>query len=398
MATLTDSELEALLSDMESDRVERKASFSKPDSVRQAICAFANDLSGHGKPGVIFIGVNDDGTCAGLKITDQLLRDLAAARDDGNIQPLPSLTIEKRTLRRCEVAVVAVEPSLAPPVRLRGRVWIRVGPRRALATPEEERRLTERRRARDLPFDLQPLPSAALDDLDLDHFERAYLPNAVPEEFLADNRRSREEQLQALRFLTPDGIPTVLGVLVLGKDARRFVPGDYVQFLRIDGIELTDPIKDQKEIDGPLFELLRRLDEVLEAHNAVATSITAGPLEVKRPEYPLPALQQLTRNAVLHRSYEGTNAPVRLSWFSDRIEVLSPGGPYGQVNAQNFGRPGVTDYRNPHLAEAMRVLGYVQRFGVGIQIARQELQKNSNPPPEFTVEATHVLAAVRRRP
>jgi ATP-dependent DNA helicase RecG len=69
-----------------------------------------------------------------------------------------------------------------------------------------------------------------------------------------------------------------------------------------------------------------------------------------------------------------------------------------QVTRRNFGQPGITDYRNPHLAEAMKNLGYVQRFGVGIQIARRELEKNGDPPPEFTVEDTHVLVTVKRRP
>ena len=70
----------------------------------------------------------------------------------------------------------------------------------------------------------------------------------------------------------------------------------------------------------------------------------------------------------------------------------------GRCPGENFGQPGVTDYRNPHLAEAMKVLGYVQRFGVGIQIARTELMKNGNPMPEFTVEPTHVLVTIRRIP
>jgi len=99
----------------------------------------------------------------------------------------------------------------------------------------------------------------------------------------------------------------------------------------------------------------------------------------------------------VHRTYEGTAAPVRVSWFSDRIEIPSPGGPYGLVNRNNFGRPGITDYRNPHLAEAMRNLGYVQKFGVGIALARQALLGNANPPLEFRVEDTHVLALIRRR-
>lgn len=99
--------------------------------------------------------------------------------------------------------------------------------------------------------------------------------------------------------------------------------------------------------------------------------------------------------AVLHRSYEGTNAPVRVYWFDDRIEILNPGGPYGNVTVQNFGEPGLADYRNPNLAEAMRVLGLVQRFGAGLTIARRELAANGNAPPAFDVSQTFVRATVR---
>lgn len=266
-----------------------------------------------------------------------------------------------------------------------------------MASPEEERRLAERRRAADLPFDLQPLPSASLDDLDLDLFQRTYLPNAVAPEVLAENQRTVTDQLQALRFADRTGTPTVLGLLVLGKDPRSFIAGDYVQFVRFDGTELTDAARDQKEIDGPMPELLRRLDEVMESHNTVALVRGAGPIATQQPEYPLRALQQLVRNAVLHRSYEGTNAPVKLYWFSDCIEIHSPGGPFGQVTVENFGQPGVADYRNPHLAEALKVLGYAERFGVGIPIARGELERNGNPPLEFDVQPSHVLVTVRSR-
>ena len=97
----------------------------------------------------------------------------------------------------------------------------------------------------------------------------------------------------------------------------------------------------------------------------------------------------------MHRSYEGTNAPVRIYWYRDRIEIISPGGPYGNVTKKNFGRPGVNDYRNPNLAEAMRHLGYAQHFGVGIQIAREALARNGNPPPEFQID-TGVMAILRK--
>ena len=390
-------ELRLLLIDIESDLIERKASLSDPDRVRQAICAYANDLPDHRKPGVIFIGANDDGSCAGLTVTDELLLRLSHMRDDGKIQPIPSITVGKNVINKCEMAVIVVKPSLAPPIRFNGITWIRVGPRRAIATPEEEKILSERRRSRDLPFDLQPVPSARVEELDLDLFEREYLKLAIAPQVLEQNTRSTKDKLKALRFLTPDEQPTVLGILVIGKEIQDYIPGAYVQFLRLEGMKLTDPIRDQKVIAGPLRQLLMRIDDVLEANNSIYTYLTSERVEIRRPEYPLVALQQLVRNAILHRTYEGTNSPVRIYWFSDRIEIHSPGGPFGQVTKENFGQPGVTDYRNPHLAEAMRVLGYVQRFGIGIEIARKLLEENGNPPPTFDVERNFILVTVRRQ-
>lgn len=397
---IDDHELTRLLADIESDRVERKEALSDRDRVRQAICAFANDMPGHGEPGVVFIGARDDGSCADLAITDVLLRTLADMRSDGNILPLPTMTVQKRAITGCEMAVVVVEPSLYPPVQFGGRIWIRVGPRRAIASAEEERRLNERRRANDLPIDLRPITSASLDDLDLDLFERTYLPAAYPAEVLAENQRTIEQRLTTLRFLSSAQLqsPTVSGLLAIGKSPADHVPGAYVQFLRIDGVDLSDPIADQKDCHGPLPELLPMLDDIMSANIRIATDITTEAVEKRRPDYPIAALQQLLRNSIMHRDYATSNAPTRVTWFADRVEIQNPGGPYGQVTADNFGNPGVTDYRNPNVAEVMKTLGFVQRFGVGIATARRQLADNDNPPPEFQVQPNHVLAIVRRRP
>lgn len=399
---MNDADLLRLSQDLESDRTERKASIAEPDRIREAICAFANDMPNHGQPGVVFVGLNNDGSCSNLSVTDQLLLTLSDMRSDGNTLPFPNITVQKRHLNRCEVAVVIVEPSYDPPVRVRGRTWIRVGPRRAIATAEEERRLTEKRRSQDLPFDLTPIHSATIQALDLELFTRTYLPSALAPEIVEQNERSVEDQLSSLRFTTSDKEvgqrhPTVVGMLVTGKDPREYIPSAYIQFLRIEGNELTDSIRNQREISGPLPELLRNLDEILQANISIATDVTSGLTETRHPDYPIAAMQQLTRNAIMHRNYSGTNSPVRITWFSDRIEIQNPGGPFGLVSRENFGRPGITDYRNAHLAEAMKNLGYVQRFGVGIAVARRELGKNENPPLEYQVEDSHILAIVRKR-
>ncbi|MBN2376435.1 MAG: putative DNA binding domain-containing protein [Sedimentisphaerales bacterium] len=394
-------ELEALLIDIESDLVERKESWrgDAPDTGRQAVCAFANDLPDHRKPGVLFVGAKNDGMPSKLNITDELLCTLSDIKTDGNTLPPPSIIVEKCVLKGSEMAVVTVQPSDTPPVRYKGRIWIRTGPRRSLASLQEERILNEKRRYRDIPFDMQPIPSSSLSALSRILFEQEYLPNVFAADVLEANKRTYEERLASCRMIASveDPTPTILGILVLGVSPRDWIPGAYIQFLRIAGEAMSDPIQDEALIDGALGQVLRRMDEKIDAHNRSKVDITSDNREIRNNPYPRVALQQLIRNAVMHRTYENTNMPVRVHWFDDRIEIINAGGPFGVVTRENFGCPGITDYRNPNLADAMKVMGFVQRFGIGIQTARAEMKKNGNPDIEFQPEQMIVLATVRRR-
>jgi ATP-dependent DNA helicase RecG len=399
---LDDSDLLDLLDALESDRAERKREWSNssPDKVRQAVCALANDLPNHGKPGVVIIGANDDGSPSGVAITDQLLRTLADIKTDGKILPPPTITVETRTLKGAPMAVLTVWPADAPPVRYDGRIWIRIGPRRGLANAQDERALAEKRRYRDRSFDTHPVHGCPLAELNRAQFENEYLPAAVAPDVLAANERSYEQRLAALGMVAgvDDPTPTVVGLLTLGKSVRSWVHCAYIQFLRVMGTEWGDPIGDEQLIDGTLDQVMRRLDDKLKASMATAVDFTSATTELRKSPYPLSALQQICRNAVMHRTYESTNAPVRVTWYNDRIEILSPGGPFGIVNAQNFGQPGIGDYRNPAIAGVLRTLGYVQRFGFGIAEARRAMAANGNPPPEFQVELNHVLCTLRAAP
>ncbi len=389
---LSEQDLLALQQGGESEHVELKPSTAQGHPIRRALCAFANDLAGGGRPGVVLVGLENDGTCGGLGNLDEAQQKLANWALGGSILPLPDVEIYHRELEGCPVIVVEVRPHGEPPVRYQGQVWVRVGTTNRRATPEQERRLTERRRGGDRPFDHRPAAGASLSDLDLDYFRREYLPNAVAPEVLEANQRSTQDQLQSLRFLT-DGQPNNGAILVLGYDPAAHIPGASLQFLRIDGTELADPIKDEKTLHGALPGVMAQLDELFDVHIQVAVDIEAAAREQRRPDYPVAALRQLARNALIHRDYEATHAPVRMYWFNDRIEIQNPGGLYGQVTQDNFGQ-GVTDYRNPLLAEAMHILGYVQRFGFGVPLARRHLRDNGNPAPRFHFEPTYLAVSV----
>ena len=402
MKPLSDKQLESLLNDIESEISERKRSMKgdTPDTARQAICAFANDLPSHNKPGYLFIGANDDGTPSGELITDELLRNLADIKTDGNILPLPVMRVEKRVLKGAEMAVVTVMPSDMPPVKYKGRIWIRIGPRRVIASEQDERILIEKRRYKNLPFDLLPITSAQLSDLSRAVFEDEYLPEAFAPDILATNNRTYEERLASCKMIVSpnDPTPTVHGLLAIGKNPQEYLPGAYIQFLRIDGTQLADEIVDEAKIGGAIVGMLDYTTSKLKAHNRRAFDITSGNTHKVTSLYPLAAIQQIVYNAVLHRTYERTNAPVRIYWYDDRIEIINPGGPYGDVTPKNFGQPGITDYRNPNLAVTMKTFGIVQTFGRGIAIARDEMKKNGNPEPEFIIDQSIVSCIIRAKP
>lgn len=386
-------DLALTLGRQERDNLEFKSAVSDRDKICKAICALANDLPGRGE-GYLLIGVADDGAPIGLAVTDELLLAVRNYRNDGRLLPRPTFHVERGQYDGSACVLVTIPAAISPPVSFDGRVFVRVGPSTQVATPDEERRLRERRRAADLPFEQQPVPETSLAELDLELFSSTYLPAAVSPEVIAENQRTLQDQLASLRLLTPDAVvPTVLGHLLIGFDPTAWIPGAYVQFVRYEGVDVDSAVQDHEELRGNLVGMLDALNRLLPTNIRTAVTNIGGLRQVDTPDYPLPALRELVLNALMHRAYDITNAPTRINWFADRVEITSPGGPFGAVTAQNFDRR--NDYRNPALAAALKQLGYVNRFGRGIELVRAVLAANGNQPAEFMIEPSYWSVQVR---
>ena len=381
---LTKNELIELIRDVESSRAERTVSVNDTDKFCEAVCAFANDMPDSKQNGYLLVGVHDDGRLSGLKATDSLLKNLAAIRSDGNVLPIPVMNVETFHLPEGDVVVVEVAPAVLPPVRYRGRTWIRVGPRRAIATPEEEDLLIERRRAKFPTFDSMPCPQARLDDLDLELFKHGFLPKAFDEGTLASETRTIERQLEALCFYSTEyGCPTNAGVILFGKNPLRFLPGDYIQFVQFAGKDRASDIVNQQMFRGCLLNVLPEVDTFVKTAIAKNRPVPVTILRERDVyDYPKWPIRELMMNAIMHRDYRSTG-PTMFYQYADRIEMLNSGGLYGRVNRENF--PNENDYRNPIIADAMRTLGYVNRFGRGIGRVHIELEENGNGVPLFDV-------------
>jgi ATP-dependent DNA helicase RecG len=391
-------ELLRLMAALESPRVERTAATRDTDKFGEAICAFANDLGNDRQPGVLFVGVDDGGEPVGIEVTDRLLQNLAAIASDGNLLPPPLLVTQKLEVQSGQVAVVEVEPSRDTPVRYKGVVWVRRGPRRGRANPEEERRLSEKRASHlSRSWDLRACADATLGDLALELFALDYRRAAIAPTVLEENDRPLEQQLAALRFYDlGTARPTNAAVLLFGVDPLFFFPGAYVQYVRYAGSDRAANVSTERRLEGDLGQVLRGLGLLAEELAAARPEYVDHFRERTVFDYPPRALRELLVNAVIHRNYESSSVPIQVDHFEDRLEVLNPGGLHPDLSLELF--PRGTAYRNPVLAEAAKVLGFANRFGRGIEVAQAEFARNGSPAAVFQPVENHFLVTVWKRP
>ena len=396
---IDETQLSTLLADLESFRVERTLSIADTAKFSEAICAFANDMPNSGLPGYLLIGADDKtGRPSGLTASDQLLQNLAGLVSAGNILPGPALVAYKVSLSSGagDVAVVEVRPSDIPPVRYNGRVWIRRGPRRGIANESEERILAERRIAGHVSFDARPCVGSSLADLAVDLFTTGYRPLAVDAEIIAENARSLEVQMASLRFFDLGrNCPTHAGLLLFGKNPLYYQPLWFVQYVHYEGRDAGSDLIANREFGGDLLSILRDLDRFAKELPASRLIEESALREKVVYDYPPAALRELLMNAILHRAYDQPSN-VRVLHFADRIEIISPGPLYGLATPANF--PRQTSYRNPVIAEAMRVLGFVNRFGRGVERAQAALAANGSRPAAFEFGDTFFGVRIEARP
>ena len=384
---LNEEKVKELIADMESYWIERTRS-TADEKLGAAICAFSNDFPNHKHSGYLLLGVEDDGKISGKTWGDEDLQKIGGMKTNGKILPQPSIIVSPVfKLNGGDVIVVEVKPSNFPPVRYDGRCWIRVGPRRDKASQEEERILTERRISNAKTYDLVPAQGSTLEDLSIELFKMNYLPSAIDKQTLEENGRKTEEQLASLRFFdTKERCPTNAGILLFGLNPEFYLPGCFIQYVKFVGTEMTSDVEFEKKFSGALITELRLVDDFIKGN-----IIKERPVKVNSFQedilrnYPYWALRELVMNAVMHRSYE-SNAPIYMYEFQDRIEIVNPGGLYGEATPHNF--PNASDYRNVVIAEAMKVLGYVNRFNYGVKRAKAELEQNGNGQPEFDFSLT----------
>ena len=390
-------EIYKLLKSTETSRIERTISTGDMDKLQEAICAFSNDMSNSRQNGYLIIGAKDNGELSGLKVDDNLLKKISGIRSDGNILPIPMMNCERYELEGGDLLIVEVQPSFSTPVRYRGRTFIRIGPRRDIATIDEDRIITEQRMTNMATFDASPCYQATIDDVYIDIIKNEYIPKAVDEDVLKSDTRTLEQQMAALGLYDLNSMhPTNACIVLFGKNPHQFLYGSYIQFVRFAGLDNGSEIIDDKPFYGCLAKSLPKIEAFIDFGIVETRPTKISTLrEDNKSNYPADALRELVLNAVMHRDYQ-SNMPTRFYQYSNRIEIMNAGGLYGKARPENF--PLVNDYRNPIIAQALKTMGYVNMFNRGVSRVKELMSANGNPSPTFNIDKITVFEVISHLP
>lgn len=345
------NDLDILLREGEGSMLEYKEALSS--SFARELVAFANSTGGK-----ILLGVRDDGSVVGVRDSNGLraqIQDMAR-----NCDPPVKTLVEPIG----NVVVVTVRASDSKPVQCREGFFWRQGASTQKLSRGEIRDFFRTEGA--IRFDLSPCPRFRYpQDFDRQKFNAWIKLSGITgrprTEDVLVNIEAAERSGGKLLFRNAE-------VLFFAKNVRHFFNQAYITCLLAKGADKVH-ILDRKDFDGGMVADIEDALRFIERNTRTAYRIE----RLKReniPEYPMKALREAITNAVMHRDWfiEGANIFVEI--YTDRIEVVSPGGLPKGMTLADLGSKSIR--RNALIADLLHRIDFIEKAGTGIKRIRDE--------------------------
>lgn len=344
------------------------------ETLAETLVAFANADGGS-----ILVGITAEGAVVGDVLGEDIEGLLAQAL--GLCRPPVATEWGQAELPQGTVVHINVARSPELHSLADGRVLTRHGTENWPLGGDAIRQLAATKSSGD--FEAEPVGGAVRADLD----------DATIEEYM-EKRAERgrrpisgtvDDHLISISALTPDGTPTVSGLLLFGKRPQEFLPQSGAVFVRFVGTEPRG--KDglagygrRAELEGPLARLLEGAWNIVWEEMRVG-AVVVGLRREEQPEYPSFAVREALVNALAHRDYRLSGRRVEIRMFEDRLEVVSPGGLPGYITVDNIVEEHFS--RNPRIVAGLFQWGYIEELGLGIDRMIEEMLQHGHPSPEF---------------
>lgn len=262
-----------------------------------------------------------------------------------------------------------------------GRVLIRSGKVNRPLGGQEILRLASAKNTGDFESDV--IPGATKDDFSRKMIDE-YLEKRAERTKRPYNGKI-DDLLLEIGAITPDGNPTVCGILLFSEYPQQWLPQSGVVFAKFVG---TTPRGEsglagysrREELTGPVSRLIESTWNLVWSEMAVS-AVVKGLEREETFEYPQFAVREALVNAICHRDYRLRGRRIEVRMFSDRLEVISPGGLPGFITVENIKDEHFS--RNPRVVSGLFQWGYIEELGLGIDRMMEVMEQAGHSPPKF---------------
>lgn len=340
----------------EDQKTELKVELTK--DIKKEVVAFANS-----NDGTIYIGIDDNGNIIGLKNAEKDLEALSGMIREGICSDLTLYTkIYIENIENKDIIIVKVSEAPNKPYYLAEKglkasgVYLRHGNVSVQASEEVIKKML-----------LESNSNSFENNISINqnlHFE--YLK----EVFKKHNIEINDNKFKSLNITNLNGQYTNLGLLLSDEcpysiKCAIFNGNNKIEF------------KDRKEFTGSVLKQVNDTYEYLDLYNKTKGNIVGLERQDIR-DYPEYALRESLLNAIIHRDYNFTGS-ILISLFDDHYEITSLGGLVKGISLKDL-YAGVSESRNPNLANIFYRLRYVESFGTGIGRILESYQEYEKKP------------------
>lgn len=343
------------------------------EPLAESLVAFAN-----GEGGLIVLGLDENG-----RPTETIWEEEAeAALHEAASLCRPPVATQWQAIETPEGTLIGIRVPRSTELHALadGRVLIRNGAHNRPLSGNDLRKLANSKNTAE--FEIDTVPGARPEDLDdeiiRDYLERRELRGGAKVTSTAD-------LLYEIGATNREGIPTTIGILLFGRKPQMFFPQSGVVFVKFPG---TEPRGEdggigygrRDEISGPLARIVERAWNIIFEEMRVGAAVT----NLERQElleYPRFAVREALVNAIAHRDYRIRGRRIEIRMYTNRLEIISPGGLPGYMTLDNLVEEHFS--RNPRLVSGLFQWGYIEELGLGIDQMIEEMVQAGHPPPEF---------------
>lgn len=346
-----------------------------PKALAETMVAFANT-----EGGMIVIGVDDQGNPTG-KVANESLEKILREADSFCNPPVVVSTWEPVDFDPGTAFALRVPRSIELHAMNDGRVLIRGGVKNRPLGGQEILKLASAKSTGD--FESEVVPGASKDD-----FSRKIL-----DEYLAKRaeRTKRpyngkmDDLLHEVGAVDNEGRATVTGLMLFSEYPQHWLPQSSIIFAKFVGKTPRGEnglagYSRREELTGPLPRLIEAAWNLIWGEMAVS-AVVKGLEREETYEYPQFAVREAIVNAVCHRDYRLKGRRIEIRMYSDRLEVISPGGLPGFITVDNIIEEHFS--RNPRIVNGLFQWGYIEELGLGIDRMVEVMQQAGHRPPDF---------------